>query len=122
MYDITDRTLPVPLGYYGPPRGQAPAGSSNVDRNTWCSAHLFNFVPGTYTLVTSWYSGGMNVLDLTDMTAPEEIAYYMATGEASKITNYWSAYWYKGHIYANDRVRGLDIFKVKGLKEVAHEH
>lgn len=120
IYDITDRTLPVLQSYFGPPRGQQPAGSSNVDRNTWCSAHLFNFVPGTYTLVASWYSGGMNVLDLSDPASPVEIAHYMRTGEKDEITNYWSAYWYKGLIYANDRVRGLDIFKVKGLREGVH--
>ena len=117
IYDITDRTLPVLQSYFGPPRGQQPVGSSNTDRNTWCSAHLFNFVPGTYTLVASWYSGGMNVIDLSNPMAPEEIGHYMATGEAKEITNYWSAYWYKGRIWANDRVRGLDVFKVKGLKE-----
>jgi hypothetical protein len=122
IYNIEDRTLPVLQSYFGPPRGQAPAGSPDVDRNTWCSAHLFNFVPGTYTLVASWYSGGMNVIDLSDPAAPVEIAHYMGTGEANEITNYWSAYWYKGLIYANDRVRGLDVFKVKGLKEGAHQH
>jgi hypothetical protein len=122
IYDITDRAVPVLQGTFGPPRGQQPAGSSNVDRNTWCSAHLFNFVPGTYTLVASWYSGGMNVIDFSDPTSPVEIAHYMRTGSDEEITNYWSAYWYKGLIYANDRVHGLDVFKVKGLKEGAHQH
>ncbi|MGH2694404.1 MAG: LVIVD repeat-containing protein [Actinomycetota bacterium] len=122
IYDITNRALPLLQGHVGPPRGQQPAGSSNVDRNTWCSAHLFNFVPGTYTLVTSWYSGGMNVVDLSNPMQPEEIAFYMATGEKKDITNYWSAYWYDGRIYANDRVRGLDVFEVQGLKEGKHHH
>lgn len=122
IYDITNRQVPVLQSYYRAPRGQVPVGSSNVDRNTWCSAHLFNFVPGTYTLVSSWYSGGMNVIDLADPRQPKEIAHYMATGEKKEITNYWSAYWYDGRIYANDRVRGLDVFTVKGLKEGKHHH
>jgi hypothetical protein len=62
----------------------------------------------------------MNVLDLSDPSAPVEIAHYMRTGEAKEITNYWSAYWYKGRVYANDRVRGLDVFRVQGVHEVAH--
>lgn len=116
IYDFAVREAPVIIGSFGPPRGPLPVGSSNYDRNTWCSAHLFNFVPGTYTLVSSWYAGGMNVIDLSDPTMPTEIAYYMGTGDG--LTNYWSAYWYKGRIYANDRVKGLDVFTVKGLKEI----
>lgn len=116
IYDWTVREQPVLVGQFGPQRGPLPVGSSNYDRNTWCSAHLFNFVPGTYTLVASWYAGGMNVIDLSDPSAPVEKAYFMGTGE--DLTNYWSAYWYDGRIYANDRVKGLDVFKVKGLKEI----
>ena len=114
IYDWTVRQAPLLVGHFGPQRGPLPAGSSNYNRNTWCSAHLFNFIPGTHTLVGSWYAGGMNVIDLSNPTMPEEIAHYMGTDE---ITNYWSAYWYDGRIWANDRVRGLDVFEVKGLKE-----
>lgn len=114
-YDISDPTLPIPLGYFGIDRAPYPVGSSNVDRNTWCTAHLFNFVPGTYTMVASWYAGGMNVIDWTEPSTPTEVAHYMGIGD--DITNYWSAYWYDGRIWANDRVKGLDVFEVKGLKE-----
>lgn len=115
IYDITNRQVPLLVGTHSVPRGQLPAGSSNVNRNTWCTAHLFNFVPGTYTLVASWYSAGISVIDLSNPTLPEEVAHYMGTED--DITNYWSAYWYKGQIFANDRVKGLDVFEVKGLKE-----
>lgn len=118
VYDIS---IPQPalVGWWGPQRGQLPAGSSNYNRNTWCSAHLFNFVPGTYTLVASWYSGGMSVIDFSNPTLPTEVAHYMGTGD--DVTNYWSAYWYDGRIWANDRVKGLDVFTVKGLKEGKHK-
>ena len=115
IYDFSVRQAPVLVGTFGPKRGPLPAGSSNYNRNTWCSAHLFNFVPGTYTLVSSWYAGGLNVIDMSNPSLPVEIAHYMGTGD--DITNYWSAYWYDGRIYANDRVKGLDVFEVKGLKE-----
>lgn len=118
VYDIQVRQVPVLVGHFGPQRGPLPAGSSNYNRNTWCSAHLFNFVPGTYTLVSSWYAGGMNVIDFSNPSQPQEIAHYMGTGD--DITNYWSAYWYDGRIYANDRVKGLDVFEVKGVKEGKH--
>jgi hypothetical protein len=113
-YDITDPTLPVPQGYFGINRGSAPIGSPTVDRGAWCTAHIFNFVPGTYTMVAAWYASGMNVIDWSNPSAPAETAHYMGL---DVITNYWSAYWYDGRIYANDRVRGLDVFEVKGLAE-----
>ena len=115
IYNISEPSVPLLVGYQGPKRGQLPAGSPDIDRNTWCSSHLFNFVPGTYTLVNSWYAGGMSVIDFSNPSSPKEIAYYMGTDD--DVTNYWSAYWYDGRIYANDRVRGLDVFEVKGLKE-----
>jgi hypothetical protein len=113
IYDISNPAVPVLAGYYGINRNDTPVGSSDVDRGGWCTAHLFNFVPGTYNLVASWYSGGMNVLDLSDPARPTEIAFYRDDD-----TNYWSAYWFGGKIWANDRQRGvLDVFTVKGLKE-----
>jgi hypothetical protein len=127
VYDIQVREAPLLVGHYSVPRGRYPAGSPDIPnndvtgpgRNTWCTAHLFNFVPGTYTLVASWYSAGMNVIDFTNPSVPVEIAHYMGVGE--DFTNYWSAYWYDGRIYANDRAQGLDVFEVKGLKE-GHHH
>ncbi len=66
--------------------------------------------------MSSWYAGGMNVIDFTNPSQPVEIAHYMGTGD--DITNYWSAYWYDGRIWANDRGNGaLDVFEVEGLKE-----
>jgi hypothetical protein len=119
IYDFSVRELPRLIGYHAIPRGPLPAGSPDIDRNTWCSAHLFNFVPGTHKLVSSWYAGGMNVIDLSNPSAPTEIAHFMGTDDA--ITNYWSAYYHDGRIWANDRVKGLDVFQVKGLKE-GHHH
>lgn len=120
IYDVSTPQVPILMGYFGTTHAPLPAGSPDVDRNTWCSSHLFNFIPGTYTLVSSWYAGGMTVVDWSNPSAPEEIAHYLGTGE--DITNYWSAYWYDGRIYANDRVKGLDVFEVKGLKEGKHDH
>jgi hypothetical protein len=115
VYDISVRQAPILVGTHSVPRGQLPVGSSNYNRNTWCTAHLFNFIPGTYTLVSSWYSAGISVIDFSNPSLPQEVAHYMGTED--DITNYWSAYWYKGQIFANDRVKGLDVFEVKGLKE-----
>jgi hypothetical protein len=111
VYDFTNRATPAPLGYFKIDRAQNPVGSERAD---WCTSHNFNFVPGTHAIVASWYASGMNVVDFEDPANPREVAHYFGTGE--DVANYWSAYWHKGRIYATDRVRGLDVFKVKGLK------
>lgn len=114
IYDVSTPQLPVQVGYYGIDRGPAVWTTVAPGRPNWCTAHLFNFIPGTYTLVSSWYASGMNVIDFSNPRNPTEIAHYMEDGGTS---NYWSAYWYDGRIYANDRVDGVDVFEVKGLKE-----
>ncbi|HVL64262.1 MAG TPA: hypothetical protein VM573_03725 [Actinomycetota bacterium] len=113
-YDISNPAVPVPQGYFGINRGESPISSPDIDRGQWCTAHLFNFIPGTRLMVASWYAAGMNVIDWTNPATPSEVAHYQ-----SEEVNYWSAYWYDGLVYANDRERGaLDIFRVSGLKEV----
>lgn len=112
VYDITDPTLPKPVSYFGIGRGQAP-GSAGSDRESYCTAHIFNFIPGTYVMVASWYAAGINIIDFSDPASPVEIGHYFGSGD--DYANYWSAYWHKGRIYGNDRTRGLDVFRPKGL-------
>jgi hypothetical protein len=87
-----------------------------------CTAHLFNVLPlrsEKNVLVSSWYEGGTTVVDFTDPTHPEQIAYYVPMdptfpGDASPAANQWSAYWYNGHGFANNlSTRGFDVFALK---------
>ncbi len=80
---------------------------------TYCSVHNGNIVPvdGRYLFVAGWYGGGTSVVDFTDPTAPTEIGFYKATGGRGSADT-WSSYWYNGKIYANDIVRGLDVFNI----------
>jgi hypothetical protein len=57
----------------------------------YCSSHLGIPVPSRdrYLLVNAYYRGGSAVIDFTDPTAPEEIAFADLDG-----TNTWSAYTY----------------------------
>src|SRR6266545_7229722 len=87
-----------------------PAGSFLIPRmqaGDYCSAHLFNVVPvtGRYLLTSSWYGGGVDVVDFTDLGNAKELGYYDAAGGSV-----WSAYWYNGFIYDNDIPRGQDIY------------
>lgn len=99
IYDITQPELPVPVSYFGLHR----------EDPLICTAHNFNFIPGSRILVSSWYRGGMNMIDLTDPARPTEIAHYRA-----EATDYWSAYWYRNRVYASG-LEGLDVFEVQGL-------
>ncbi|MFP5308602.1 MAG: LVIVD repeat-containing protein [Actinomycetes bacterium] len=121
MYDLTVPEAPVPLSYFGLDRnsGGAPVSAGRAD---WCTAHLYNFIPGTRIMVVSWYSGGINVIDWTNVLAPREIGSFRTDGVYAnrEVTNYWSAYFHQGRVYANDRVRGLDALAFTGeLAELA---
>jgi hypothetical protein len=81
--------------------------------NTYCSVHNGNLIPvnGRYLLVAAWYGGGTSVIDFTNPSSPHEVAYYDATGSPAA-SDAWSSYWYNGKIYANDIVRGQDVFNI----------
>jgi hypothetical protein len=112
FYDISDPTKPVQKGFYKVPQQVT---------SELCTAHLFNTVPlrsDKDILVASWYHAGTTVVDYTDPSSPKQIAYYIPQDPTSSpdddpATNMWSAYWYNGHVYANNFAdRGIDIFSV----------
>ncbi len=109
VYDIANPELPLLVGHWGPQRGAAPVGTIASD---WCTAHNLNFVGETSQAVVSWYTGGTSVVDFSDPLFPVEVAYFMPDD-----TNSWSSYWHQGSIYINDLNRGIDVLKVKGLKD-----
>ena len=112
FYDISDPTLPVLVGWYNIDRGSA-VSSFWATPDTWCTAHMYNFKPGTRLLTTAWYQGGINILDLTDPAAPQEVGHYMNDGEFSP----WAAYWEGNRIWTSDEHAtngGVEIFEYKG--------
>lgn len=114
LYDISDPVQPTLAGYLGPANGREPVGALvgvGGVAGAWCTAHNFNFIPGTRTLVAAWFTGGTRVIDFSTASAPKELAHYQPSD-----ANTWSSYWYRGRIYANDLTRGLDILELKGVK------
>ncbi|MFI5980451.1 LVIVD repeat-containing protein [Streptomyces sp. NPDC051555] len=113
IYDITgrgDQRKLVFRGYYKIPRHQADTEN--------CVAHNGSLVPvggGRDIMVQAWYQGGVSVWDFTDSTRPKEIAYFeRGPLSTDKLTlgGAWSAYYYNGHIYANDITKGLDVLRL----------
>ena len=93
----------------------------------YCSAHLGNVVraPDKRLLVNAWYMGGADVIDFTDPTQPQEVAFYDAAPAGPTGSDNWSAYWYEGPslsdatltLYGTDGVhnpptgRGFQVFE-----------
>ncbi len=115
FYD-TDDARSGPLGSFLIPRMQP---------GQYCSSHLFNVLPRNdrYILASSWYAGGISVIDFTDPANAVEIGYYDA--QVPVASSAWAGYWYNGAIYSNDIPRGLDIFKLSSnatAKTVKFDH
>lgn len=108
IYDISDPATPKLVSAWAPSHRGVQGG---LDLSRGCgTVHNYNMIPGTDILVAAWMEGGVNVLDLSDPSAPAELAWY---DEAD--TTYWSAYYYRGRIYATDWARGLDVFRLDGV-------
>lgn len=109
IYDIVDGQLEF-RSYFKLPAPQ-------VEQEN-CVAHNGSIVPvpGRDLFVQSWYQGGLTVMDFTDSANPVEIAYFdrgPIDEEELVAGGFWSSYWYDGHIYATEIVRGLDVLTLK---------
>jgi hypothetical protein len=95
-----------------------PAAQGDTEN---CVAHNGSLipVPGRDIEVQAWYQGGVSVMDFTDPTKPQEIAYFDRGPIDPKMLvlgGYWSAYWYNGSIYGSEIARGLDVFQLTPTK------
>ena len=96
FYDITDPSAPVLKGKHSNSHG-SPVSSFWATFDSWCTGHMYDFKADSRLLATGWYQGGLNVLDLEDPSAPEELAFYVADDFSP-----WSAYWVGEEIWTSD--------------------
>jgi hypothetical protein len=106
IYDIVDRKLVFQSHY----KMSAPQLETEN-----CVAHNGSIipVPGRDIFVQAWYQGGLSIIDFTDSKNPMEIAYFdrgPVDAEDLVTGGYWSTYWYNGHIYGTEIIRGIDVF------------
>lgn len=80
LWDVSDPDDPARLSRIDPPE-TPDAGREGV----WTTAHNCDLVDDR--LYTSWYQGGVKVHDVRDPEAPEELAHWRSTEEAS----FWTA-------------------------------
>ena len=77
----------------------------------YCSAHMgmTTVHPARDLLVNAWYTGGVNVIDFTDPTALEEVAYYDRVAPGGT----WSAYPYTGPLFKTGP--GIPVYASDGV-------
>ena len=115
FYDISNPTVPIPAGSFAPPRGgRETAGIGNyvgwVD--SWCLSHGLDWHPTTNNIAVTWFTGGWSVIDANDPLQPKEAAYFQSPDDSAT----YSALWHQGNLYTNDMHRGVEGFKITGLK------
>jgi hypothetical protein len=95
-----------------------PRPQTNVEN---CTTHNYNVVPTRrgYVMVSGNYQSGISVIDLSDPADAEEIAFADPAPLVDpnppvgiELGGDWSSYWYNGHIYESDILRGLLIWRL----------
>jgi hypothetical protein len=122
IYDVSTPDLPLLAGRIAPPEHPnanhrfGTLESTPVQEGwaqSWCASHNYNFIPGTHTVVASWFAGGMTAHDISDPLNPELIAAYKPADNVM-----WSAHYYGGYVITGDMRRGSEILDVPVLREI----
>lgn len=106
VFDISTESLPVRAGIFV---------AEDTMRRPICKPHVFQLLPDGKTLVISWHSAGVRVVDVSDPDGlgPTEAGHLIATGMGGNevAAESVAARWYKGYIYSSDLRRGLDVMQ-----------
>jgi hypothetical protein len=91
-----------------------PAAQTSFEN---CVAHNGSLIPipGREVMVQGWYQGGISIFDWTDVSKPQEIAFYdRGPVDATRLISggSWSVYWYNGVLVSSEIARGLDIYEL----------
>ena len=81
------------------------------------TAHNLYVKPGTDQLIVSYYADGTRVLDISDPTNVEEIAYYDMSDIEGLYVGNWGTYAYlpSGNIISSDIEQGLFVLELGGV-------
>jgi len=105
FYDADDGSK---LGQWTLPRPQSAAEN--------CTIHNYNIVPlrhDRYVAVGGHYQAGTWVVDFTDPSAPETVAWSDPPPLVpTQLGGAWSSYWYNNFIYESEISKGLNIFRL----------
>ena len=87
------------------------------------TVHNLYVRPGTNQLVVSYYADGTRILDISDPTNLEEIAYYDMSDIEGLYVGNWGTYAYlpSGHIISSDIEQGLFVLELGGVSILHQE-
>jgi hypothetical protein len=93
-----------------------------------CTIHNYNVIPlrkrggeQRYVLVAGNYMSGISVVDFTDPANAKEIAFADPPAYPNGFEGGdWSTYWYNGHIFESDLVRGLLTWRINDPRVTAY--
>ena len=111
MVDITDETNPVPVSNW------RIRQEEDFDPKEWFGAHQpQEQVYDNNIICTTWFAGGMRVLDIGDPYKPNEVGYFVPNpGKDQTIVQSNDVFVSpNGMIYLLDRLNGLDILEYTG--------
>jgi hypothetical protein len=119
VFDYSDMSAPVQIGKFGTPNS---AGTSDPGAGDF-TIHNPLFVNGR--IYASWYSDGVRVIDVSDPTAPREIAFFVPPAAENPVkpsqrfvlpntTQDWGVAWDEatGNVVISDMNTGLWILHV----------
>ena len=107
LYDVSTPEAPVLLGYRSPPKISTPVGNMLDGMPSYCAAAMIDWVTDT-KLVTSWYAGGVSLMDVAP-GGPESVGFYRPTNALAYGVDY-----YRGRLYVNDINRGVEVLELRG--------
>ncbi|MDQ3741018.1 MAG: hypothetical protein M3389_08755 [Actinomycetota bacterium] len=134
VFDITDETLPVKVGYWNIDDLDARSDYGPLDT---CTAHVFDIHEDEAIMTIAYYMGGVRVVDLSGLAdlpigvgsgeeaipgAMRQIGHYVMTD-----ANAWSAKTPRiepdgdFYLYADDINRGFDVFRFDAQKAPSAE-
>ncbi|MCC7144317.1 MAG: choice-of-anchor B family protein [Candidatus Eisenbacteria bacterium] len=97
IWDVQDLTAPQQISEYAIP------GDGSIIHNVYVKGNL---------AIASWYTAGLQILDITDVFNPQRVGYYDTYPGTAGYTGAWGVYPYaqSGNIYISDMETGLYVF------------
>ena len=130
VYDATGplEKAPVKVGAFFMPEVTVQEGAkTGAEGTVTCTAHVFRLYPEQRKLVIAWFSGGVRVVDLSNLAGLSAGAQNASTGQVAGMkeiaynrfpdSDVWAAKVHKweedgsAYIFGNDQTRGFDVFR-----------
>ncbi len=103
FYDITDPENPVLHGHVSPSFTAADLPDPANGGTGSCTAHFGEVIEDTNTLVMSYYTAGLLLIDFNDLDNPRIVDTWDAGGDI------WDVQFHQGYLYTGDMTRGMDV-------------